>query len=777
MAEIPTLRKDGRNWSTWCKSLEQALNELGVRAYLSGTKPNPYDEQANAIAKCAIASSIPDSLFLQILNFESAHEYFKTLKNLLEMDTFTMELLQEIQNNRVNDHVRTCAEGSSRHTPSPPPPSTPNLPFRQLAPTPRQSMYQRRRDSEVPRTGTRRTREDVKWSEERVESRSQGSEEADYKDGDDVDVDHAHVMPQTPHWTRQMAIDEATDATNPNTTSIGPAMPMGRSYRLPNASNKGEKGGEEDEKGEWASGIETPSSNDDSGDEDVRHTMLLEGEMTGQQSSGHNNETATHLEHPRRESSTPQPRRTPYDKTSNREGRGEAASGDDEVEGSEDNQSTSYGDDEWRCQREKARDEARDDKEGQQNKERGQTTEEHRTAAMNANDEDDAPPPQPPSPPTPPALPPHPERHDNDNDTKSNKMPARHRADAVHDPGSEMDSPGNKPLSVRLEGESSKQLSLHVETDDVNLKSSKTAARMRADALHNPGGQMNSPGSKPPSVELKGERIRWSSLHVKADDIETNNDRVENDHDTQQSPRRPVGTTDGNKRHPNRPTEPPDKEKGVDGGYSEQEVELTVKHIETNEVKGTSTVKEVKDIKDIKSRESRRGDEPRGRGGNGVETREVEGEERGQSKDDACRRDGRTIDTGDATSSASCNSLRVETGALADDKAGQQCNGKLRVSTNSPEPSTPPTPLPYATKRPTHHPNLPHRQGRLKMAPTNVSKPKSQPDAMEAAQGYWGSVPKPPDPRLKGTEAHTSTPHTVNITHTPELPYWVITQV
>ncbi|KIJ11306.1 hypothetical protein PAXINDRAFT_15773 [Paxillus involutus ATCC 200175] len=258
---------------------------------------------------------------------------------------------------------QTVDGGSSRHTPSPPPPSTPNLPFGQLAPTPRWSTYQQRRDSQVPRTRTRRTCEDVEWSQERVESRSQGSEEVDDEDGDDVDVDHTHVMPQTPHSTRQTAVDEATDATNPNTTSIGPAMPMGRSYRLPNASNEGEKGGEEDEKGEWASGIETPSSNDDGGDEDVRHA----------------------------------------------EGRGEAVSGDDEVEGSEDNQSTSYGDDERRCQREKARDEARDDEEGQQNKERGQTTEEHRTAATNANDEDDAPPPQPPSPPTPPALPPHPE--------------------------------------------------------------------------------------------------------------------------------------------------------------------------------------------------------------------------------------------------------------------------------------------------------------------------------------------------------------------------------
>ncbi|KIJ09461.1 hypothetical protein PAXINDRAFT_17447 [Paxillus involutus ATCC 200175] len=268
-----------------------------------------------------------------------------------------------------------------------------------------------------------------------VESRDRGSREAADEDGEDDNIHHAHVKPQQPQTVSQMADIEATDAMNPNTTSVGPATPMGRSYGPPNASNKGEKGGEEDEKGEWVSGIENPSSNDDGGNEDVRHvyiiptstlpppyhalptpderwrppSMPLEGEMTGQQSSGHNNETATHLEHPQQESSIPQPQRTPYDETSNREGRGEAVSGDDEVEGSEDDQSTSYGDDEQRFLREKARDEARDDEEGQQNRERGQTTEERRTAATNTNDEDNTPPPQPPSPPTPPALPPHPE--------------------------------------------------------------------------------------------------------------------------------------------------------------------------------------------------------------------------------------------------------------------------------------------------------------------------------------------------------------------------------
>ncbi|KIJ11253.1 hypothetical protein PAXINDRAFT_15883, partial [Paxillus involutus ATCC 200175] len=107
--------------------------------------------------------------------------------------------------------------------------------------------------------------------------------------------------------------------------------------------------------------------------------------------------------------------------------------------------------------------------------------------------------PTPPAPaPTPPTSP-YPERPHVDVDhTKSNKTPARRRADAVHDPGGET----KKPPSVRLEGESGRRLSLHVETDDVetdDLKTCKTAAqRMCADALHDPGGQMDAPDTRTP---------------------------------------------------------------------------------------------------------------------------------------------------------------------------------------------------------------------------------------------------------------------------------------
>ncbi|KIK75696.1 hypothetical protein PAXRUDRAFT_171979, partial [Paxillus rubicundulus Ve08.2h10] len=71
------------------------------------------------------------------------------------------------------------------------------------------------------------------------------------------------------------------------------------------------------------------------------------------------------------------------------------------------------------------------------------------------------------------------------------------------------------------------------------------------------------------------------------------------------------------------------------------------------------------------------------------------------------------------------------------------------------------------------------RCGRLKTEPTKpVSKPESEPDATEMVQGYWGSVPEPPDTRMQGTEARGSTAHTVDTTRSPtrrKLPYQVIT--
>ncbi|KIJ09204.1 hypothetical protein PAXINDRAFT_17700 [Paxillus involutus ATCC 200175] len=143
-----------------------------------------------------------------------------------------------------------------------------------------------------------------------------------------------------------------------------------------------------------------------------------------------------------------------------------------------------------------------------------------------------------------------------------------------------------------------------------DLKTCKMAAqRMCADALHDPGGQTNSPGSKPPSVQLEGERIRLMSLYVEVDDAETVDD------------------------HTHEPTEPLDEEKGSN------QIELKLRT----------------------SRESSRVDETDGKGDEGTKMKgeklkEVENEARDQSEGKGCQRDGRMCDMGSATSGTSHNS-------------------------------------------------------------------------------------------------------------------------
>ncbi|KIJ06076.1 hypothetical protein PAXINDRAFT_20712 [Paxillus involutus ATCC 200175] len=673
---------------------------------------------------------------------------------------------------------------------------TPILLFEQTAPASRRSTHQRSRNGHVPRIETRRTREDVEWSRRGAESSNRGSREPDDEDGEDVDVHCADVAPQQPQTVGQTAVvDEAADTTDPHANSAGPAVPVGTSNGPLNRIDEGVEEGdrkveEEDEKGGRASESAALSSNDDGGDEDVRHayivpkpappspyhvppppdesrpppSMSLEGEMSGKQSSDHADEAATHLERPPDESTTTPPVWTPPDEKSSGEGRGtamshrEAVGGDDEVEGSNDGRDTSNRVNEWR----RREDKARDDEEHQENREEevrmGDKAERHNDAADGKvhrdctaegvaeflagtsieGEDEHSPrtPPQPPpssplSPPSPipPTSPPYPERRGDDVDTaKSNKTPARRRADAVHDPGGET----NKPPSVRLEGESGRRLSLHVKTDD--LKTSKMAARTRADAVHDPGSETDAPGSQPLSVRLEGEKDKASSLYVEFDHVGTDDDHAEDDDYTHE------------------PTEPPDEKDGereVDGELGDKsKVETRVETVEA-----------------VEPNAWRRVDEPGDEGNEELRSREVEGEERGQSKCYGCQRDGRTNDTGDATSSASCDSLRVETGALADDEAGQQCNGKPRASMNSPEPSMPPTPHPSDTTQPTHLANPPRRRGRLKTLSTNVSRTRAyglriksdghadhhpaQPDATETAQGYWGSVPEPPQSRTK----------------------------
>ncbi|KIK75077.1 hypothetical protein PAXRUDRAFT_173874, partial [Paxillus rubicundulus Ve08.2h10] len=152
----------------------------------------------------------------------------------------------------------------------------------------------------------------------------------------------------------------------------------------------------------------------------------------------------------------------------------------------------------------------------------------------------------------------------------------------------------------------------------------------------------------------------------------------------------------------NEPTEPPDEKE--EGRWRDSQGTPTVKNVEGVEAKGP-----------------RQTDKRGGRGVKGDKLREVEDELGGQSKGNSGQPDGQTSDTGDATSSASRDSKRVEATLLAEDKDSQQRNGRPNVTTDVPGP---PTPLPITMPRPTHLTNPPRCRGQLKAAPTKVSKPK-----------------------------------------------------
>ncbi|KIJ05418.1 hypothetical protein PAXINDRAFT_21324 [Paxillus involutus ATCC 200175] len=122
MVDIPALRTDGRNWTDYREKILRAAAQQGLDKLYDGTETiqgNAEDwQQRNAIAKSLIVETIPDSIFLRILHYESAHKFFEALKNLFEQDIATLELLRELRNNRTkceaayspqtaNDRVRT----------------------------------------------------------------------------------------------------------------------------------------------------------------------------------------------------------------------------------------------------------------------------------------------------------------------------------------------------------------------------------------------------------------------------------------------------------------------------------------------------------------------------------------------------------------------------------------------------------------------------------------------------------------------------------------------
>ena len=100
--------------------------------------------------------------------------------------------------------------------------------------------------------------------------------------------------------------------------------------------------------------------------------------------------------------------------------------------------------------------------------------------------------------------------------------------------------------------------------------------------------------------------------------------------------------------------------------------------------------------------------------------RDVEGDWSHKSDVDGVRYNGRRDGKDGATSSARCDSKRVETRLLAGEK-GQYQQVERDITTDVPEASTPP---PNDPRRPVELPNLPRRRGRIKLRSRKIRRTK-----------------------------------------------------
>ncbi|KIJ19082.1 hypothetical protein PAXINDRAFT_8434, partial [Paxillus involutus ATCC 200175] len=223
MADIPVLRTDSRNWTEYREKLLRVAVQQNLDRLYDGTETLQGDaedwQQRNAIAKALIVETIPDSIFLRILHFETAHKFFEALKNLFEQDVATLELLQELWNNRTkreaayspqtaNDRVRTRNIGDMSHRHD------------------EVSHKSRRREDHVPRSEPRPERKREPTSQRRVERRRGVGEEGRVSKGekDDEQVAAASGVSLVNPTSSQGHLPRArVDTPQPHPTSTSPS--------------------------------------------------------------------------------------------------------------------------------------------------------------------------------------------------------------------------------------------------------------------------------------------------------------------------------------------------------------------------------------------------------------------------------------------------------------------------------------------------------------------------------------------------------------------------
>ena len=227
---IPTLEMDGRNWSTWCESVESVIKTAGLQSYLDGTVSEP-NRQLEAAAKFILVSGIPDSMFGSLLHLETAH-YYKHLTN--QFDKSTVQPLQERLRKRegcrdaepqVAVRTRKAFDGACRKCGE-----------RGHKACECGSRWKLRRSTEnhsrVEEVGREGEKASARAGGHKATATTAGvSSQED--DGNDPEVHHTSVVPQHPQPASRMVTNTTPDAANLNATSAEPTRPEGMSYNPP----------------------------------------------------------------------------------------------------------------------------------------------------------------------------------------------------------------------------------------------------------------------------------------------------------------------------------------------------------------------------------------------------------------------------------------------------------------------------------------------------------------------------------------------------------------
>ena len=88
--DIPQLKMDSRNWSTWHEKVENVIKSAGLHSYLDSTISEP-DRQLEAMAKFFLTIGLPDLIFGSMLHLVTAHDCYKYLTT--RFDKPTVQLL------------------------------------------------------------------------------------------------------------------------------------------------------------------------------------------------------------------------------------------------------------------------------------------------------------------------------------------------------------------------------------------------------------------------------------------------------------------------------------------------------------------------------------------------------------------------------------------------------------------------------------------------------------------------------------------------------------